>query len=120
MPVKPEFMATIGLPLLARSIREFEIENEDHDLEIAGLVLNDQSEHADNAEKRRAIAEVREVADEHHWHIFDYQVPYSRSYASAARRTLPLSNTPYARWDRIAGLKRLKEDILRAIGVINE
>ena len=43
VPVKPEFMATIGLPLLARSIREFGLENEDHELEIAGLVVNDQS-----------------------------------------------------------------------------
>ena len=33
-------MATIGLPLLARSLEEFRMENEDHEIEIAGLVSN--------------------------------------------------------------------------------
>lgn len=117
VPVKPEFMATIGLPLLARSIREFTIENEDHDLEIAGLVLNDQSEYADNAEKQTAVAEVHEVASQHNWRIFTYQIPYSRSYAKAARNGLPLANTPSAHWDRKAGFRGLKNDILAAIGV---
>lgn len=117
VPVKPEFMATIGLPLLARSIREFGLENEDHELEIAGLVLNDQSEYANNSEKIRAIQEVRDVADEHDWRIFDYQIPYSRSYARAARNGLPLSQTSDARWDRIRGFRSLKDDILATIGV---
>ena len=117
VPVKPEFMATIGLPLLARSIREFLLENEDHELEIAGLVLNDQSEYANNTEKNRAVEEVRDVANEHGWRIFNYQIPYSRSYAKAARNGLPLSRTPDARWDRIEGFNRLKDDILAAVGV---
>ena len=117
VPVKPEFMATIGLPLLARSIREFGLENEDHEIEIAGLVLNDQSEYADNAEKTRAIEEVRDMAGEHGWRIFDYQIPYSRSYANAARNGVPLSVTPHARWDRIHGFRRLKNDILTTVGV---
>lgn len=117
VPVKPEFMATIGLPLLDRSIREFELENEDHELEIAGLILNDQSEYADNSEKATAIREIGDTADRYRWPIFDYQIPNSRSYAKAARNGLPLSQTPNAHWDRIAGFKRLKEDIYTAIGV---
>ena len=117
VPVKLEFMATIGLPLLARSIEEFRFENEDHEIEIAGLVLNDQSEYADNSEKHQADEEVRSIADEQGWPIFDYQIPYSRSYPAAARKGLPLSYTPHARWDRIEGFKRLKEEILAAVGL---
>ena len=117
VPVKPEFMATIGLPLLARSVREFRLENEDHELEIAGLVINDQSEYADNREKGASIAEVQDVADQHGWRIFDYQIPYSRSYAKAARNGLPLARTKDARWDRIIGFRSLKDDILAAVGV---
>ena len=98
-------------------IQEFKLENEDHDLEIAGIVLNDQSEYADNEEKNLAINEVRDVADEHGWRIFDYQIPYSRSYAKAARRGLPLSQTSNVHWDRIAGFRKLKNDILAAVGV---
>lgn len=117
VPVKPEFMATIGLPLLARSIQEFKLENDDHDLDIAGLVLNDQSEYSNNREKRNAISEVREVAKEHEWRIFDYRIPYSRSYATAAREAVPLSRTKYAWWDRITGFKGLKDQILDVTGV---
>ena len=65
VPVKPEYMATIGLPLLARSVRDFKLENEDHDLDIAGLVVNEHSEYADNEEKRSAVRYIRAAAQEH-------------------------------------------------------
>ena len=110
-------MATIGLPLLARSIDEFKLENDDHELDIAGLVLNDQSEYAQSQEKEKAVREVREVANRHHWRIFDYRIPYSRSYATAARNAMPLSRTPYAGWDRVKGFSGLKNQILKAVGV---
>ena len=117
VPVKPEFMATISLPLLARYLREFGLENEDHELEIAGLALNEQSEYASNWEKNRSIQEVRDVANEHGWRIFEYEIPYSRSYAKAARIGQPLSSTPYAQRDRIHGFRSLKDEILAAVGV---
>ena len=75
-------------------------------------------EYANNAEKIRSIREVRDVAGEHGWRIFDYQIPYSRSYAKAARSGLPLSRTSDARWDRIDGFRSLKDDILAAVGVL--
>ena len=117
VPVKPEFMATIGLPLLARSIDEFKLENDDHELDIAGLILNDQSEYAYTPEKETAIREVREVAKRNRWHVFDYRIPYSRSYATAARTATPLARTPYVWWDRVEGFSGLKDQILKAMGV---
>lgn len=117
VPVKPEFMATVGLPLLARSIAEFKAENDDHEIDIAGLVLNDQSEYTANSEKQKAVREVRALAEEHGWHVFNYRIPYSRSYAQAAREATPLAQTPYARWERIEGLDQLKNEILQAVGI---
>ncbi len=117
VPVKTEFMATIGLPLLARSVEEFSAENQDHELDIAGLVLNEQSEYADNSEKSRAIKDVKKVSRERGWHMFDYTIPYSRSYTTAARQATSLSHTPYARRNRIDGFHGLKDEILQAIGV---
>ena len=117
VPVKPEFMATVGLPLLARSIREFNLENEDHNLDIAGLAINQQSEYADNNEKRRATEEINTIAREHRWRIFQHQLPYSRTFAEAARRGLPLSRTPYARWDRVQALNSLRDEIFLALGI---
>ena len=116
VPVKPEFMATIGLPLLERSVNEFKLENEDHELDIAGLILNVQSDYGDTKEKATAIREVRAHAREYKWHVFDYQIPYSRSYATASRVALSLSSTPYAWYDRIEGFSGLKDEILAAVG----
>lgn len=99
------------------SVEEFKRQNEDHELDIAGLVLNEQSEYADNMEKRQAIKEVSGVSEQRGWRVFDYQIPYSRSYAKAAREGTSLARTPYAWWDRVDGFRRLKDDILQAIGV---
>ena len=117
VPIKTEFLATIGLPLLARSLDEFREQNRDHRIDIAGIVLNEQSDYANNIEKSNAIDEVRDIAGEHGWRIFDYQIPYSRSCLRAARSGLPLSRTPHARSDRIDGFGRLKDDILAAVGL---
>ncbi len=117
VPIKPEFMATIGLPLLERSLREFRLENEDHELHIAGLVLNDQSEYASNNEKVNARRDIRQIATENDWRIFQYEMPYSRSYAQASRKGLPLARTPYAKAERVNGFDRLKNEIFNAIGV---
>ena len=111
VPVKPEFMATIGLPLLARSIQEFQAENDDHDIEIAGLVFSKSSSYSSGPEGKRSIQEVREQATKHGWHIFKNSVEYSASYPKSAREAAPLSGTSYARWDVIEGFKKLKDEI---------
>lgn len=60
--------------------------------------------------------EVRAHAREYKWHVFDYQIPYSRSYATASRAALSLSITPYTWYDRIEGFSGLKDEILAAVG----
>jgi len=117
VPVKPEFMATIGLPLLARSIREFQVENDDHEISIAGLVFNHSSSYSAGPEGQQSIKEVREEAQRHGWHIFENQVKYSASYAKAAREGTPLAQTSYAHYDVIRGFDRLKSEIFETLGV---
>ena len=117
VPVKPEFMATIGLPLLARSIQEFQAENDDHDIEIAGLVFNSSSSYSDGPEGKRSMKEVREQAKKHGWHIFESKVGYSASYPKSAREGAPLSGTSYTRWDVIEGFKKLKDEIFEKLGI---
>jgi chromosome partitioning protein len=86
VPIKPEFMATIGLPLLARSLQEFRLENEDHEIEIAGLVFNHSSTYSAGPEGQQAIEDVTKIASEGGWRIFENQVKYSASYAKSALR----------------------------------
>ena len=117
VPVKPEFMATIGLPLLARSIQEFQAENEDHDVEIAGLVFNSSSSYSTGPEGRRSVKEVQKEAKKQGWHIFKNRVEYSASYPKSAREGAPLRRTSYARYHVIEGFERLKEEVLGKLGL---
>jgi len=117
VPIKPEFMATIGLPLLARSLHEFQLENEDHKVEIAGLVFNHSSSYSAGPEGQQSIQDVTDEARKHDWHIFENQVRYSASYAKSAREQTPLSQTSYARNDVVQGFRRLADEIFSRIGV---
>ncbi len=117
VPIKPEFMATIGLPLLARSLQDFQLLNEDHEIEIAGLVFNHSSSYTSGPEGQQLIKEVTKMATEHAWNICENQVRYSASFAKAAREGTPLSRTSYARRDVVASLGDLADEVFHLIGV---
>ena len=117
VPIKPEFMATVGLPLLARSLQEFRLENEDHEIEIAGLVFNHSSSYSAGPEGQQSIRDVSKVAAENGWHICENQVRYSASYAKSARERTPLSRTSYTRTGVVEGFRRLADEVFNLIGV---
>lgn len=118
VPVKPEFMATIGLPLLARSLQEFCLENDDHEIEIAGLVFVHSSSYSAGPEGQESIKDVIKEAKLHGWPICANQVRYSASYAKAAREQTPLSRTSYAREDVVRGFRRLANEVFELLGIV--
>ena len=115
VPVKPEFLATIGLPLLARSIQEFKYENSDHDLDICGIVFVNSSTYAKGPEGLKSIEEVRAEAKKHEWPVFETQVRYSGSYAKAAREGTPIGSTSYAQYQVTAEFARLATEFFNAV-----
>jgi chromosome partitioning protein len=117
VPVKPEFMATIGLPLLVRSIQEFRLENEDHEVEIAGVVFNHSSSYTSGPEGQQSVREVTKIAKEEGWHICENQVRYSASYAKSAREGTPLAQTSYARSDVVQSFRRLASEVFGLVGL---
>jgi chromosome partitioning protein len=117
VPVKPEFLATIGLPLLARSIQEFNFENGDHALDICGIVFNHSASYSDGPEGKQSIKEVQGEAKKNRWHVFDTHVRYSRSYAKAAREGTPIGSTSYARWDVSREFARFVDEFMAAVGL---
>lgn len=118
VPVKPEFMATIGLPLLARSIQEFRMENEDHEIEIAGLVFNCSSGSAEGPEVRSSISEVETQAAQHDWYVFGERMPYSLSIPRAARQALPVRLVSYARYNIIKQINALNVAMLSRLNLL--
>lgn len=117
VPIKPEFMATIGLPLLARSLNQFQLANDDHEIGIAGLVFNHSSSYSSGPEGQRSIKDVTDVASNEGWYVCENQMRYSASYAKSAREAAPLANTSYSRADVVSGFKKLKDEIFGRIGL---
>ncbi len=97
VPVKPEFLATIGLPLLARSLQEHRLGHEDQDIDLAGIVFNDADPNLVKPEHNRARKDVREVAAKHGWPVFEREARHSDSYAAGARAGTAIFETRYAR-----------------------
>ena len=117
VPVKPEFLATIGLPLLARSIDEFKTENDDQELDIAGIVFVHSSTYSSGPEGRTSIAEVHGEAKKHGWHVFPTHVRYSASYAKAAREGTPIGRTSYARGEVAREFRQFVSELLTVINL---
>ena len=117
VPVKPEFMATIGLPLLARSIEEFRFENDDHQIDICGIAFNHSSTYSVGPEGKQAIKEVKQIAQERGWHVYDTHVSYSASYPKSAREGAPIERTSYVRYEVSAEFKRFETEFFDSIGL---
>ena len=88
VPVRPEFFATVGFPLLGESLKAFRTENPAHQIEVLGVVINNGFYHGGNdggPEKRWAMPEILEEADKNGWHVFSHQIPHSRGFPKLMR-----------------------------------
>lgn len=120
VPVKPEYLATIGLPLLARSIQEFKYENTDHALDICGIVFNHSSSYSMGPEGHTSIKEVQAESKKNGWHVFETQIRYSRSYAKAAREGTSIGSTSYVQWPVPREFSQFVDEFFQAIGLTQE
>lgn len=88
VPVKPEFFATIGFPLLKQSLTQFRSQNRGHAIKVAGVVINNGFYDGGNdggPEKAKAIFQIREDAEKNKWRIFENEIPFSRGFPKMMR-----------------------------------
>ncbi len=88
VPVQPEYFATIGFPMLAKSLRSFRERNPSHKIEVIGIVINNGFYGGGNdggPEKSLAMSEIHEEAKKNGWHIFSNQIPHSRGFPKRMR-----------------------------------
>lgn len=88
VPVKPEFLATIGFPLLNESLETFKAHNPDHQIEVIGVVINDMFDyqaHDETPERKRSISEIHEEAAKNGWYVFRSGLQYSRGFPKMMR-----------------------------------
>lgn len=115
VPVKPEYLSSIGLPLLVNSMEEFKKRYEDHNLELAGIVFNHTSGYV--PEEIKSKDEVKAIAQQHGWYVFQNEVTYSRSYPKGAREGQPIFRTSYARYDQAARFSAFATEFAQRISL---
>lgn len=106
IPVKPEFLSTIGLPLVVTSLDRF-ARTHRKTVEVMGIVFNATT---DSAEHDRSRGYVRRIAKEQGWHVFRNEVSYSDSYPKGSRLGKPIFMTDYARSWKISEFKDFAEE----------
>jgi len=117
VPIKPEFLATIGLPLLATSLATFHDTYPEHRVEVAGIVFNDVG---DSYEHARAKDDVMGLAAEHGWYVFKNQVTHSNSYPKGARERQSIMSTDYARYTKRDEFRDFGAEFLGRVGVASK
>ncbi len=115
VPVKPEYLSTIGLPLLVNSMQDFKAANKGKKLELAGVVFNAASDYL--PEEALAKNTVRRIAKENGWYVFTREVEYSRSYPKGAREGQPIFRTSYSRWTKVHNFEFFAEELAERVGL---
>jgi chromosome partitioning protein len=113
IPVKPEFLSTIGLPLVVKSLEEFNRRFEKQ-ITVLGVVFNASMP---KLEDERSRAYVRETAEEHNWTVFRNSISQSDSYPKGSRFGTPIFLTEYARTTKIADFKAVADEFFKELGI---
>lgn len=95
IPVRPEFLSVIGLPLLLRSYTDFIREYTDSKLKIAGIVVNWPNDKI--KDHRSGQADIQQFASDNNVQLFKTSIRYSTLYPDGSRKGLPIFQTPHAR-----------------------
>ena len=89
VPVKPEYFATIGFPLLNDSLAKFKDENRGHSIDVIGVVINNSTYHHSGnrggPESIRAKEEIHDEAGKNGWYVFVRELPFSRGFPKIMR-----------------------------------
>lgn len=115
VPVKPEYLSAIGLPLLVTSMQDFQQDFPGNQLSLAGVVFNATSDY--QPEEKKAKADVGRVAKQNGWHIFKAEVPYSRSFPKGAREGQPIFRTSYSRFSQIDKFNVFAKELASSISL---
>ncbi len=115
IPVRPEYLSTIGLPLLAESLREFDNRYPGLSPEIAGIVFNALSDYS--PEEETSKREVAALSRRQGWNVFRRQVYYSRSFPKGAREGRPIFSTSYARARTKVNFQAFARELAGRLGI---
>lgn len=117
VPVRPEFLATIGLPLLARSLEEFRLLHQDQDISMGGIVFNGLRRTNTPPEQTKSVRDVKKLAKQHGWPVLKNVAHHSDSYPTGSREGTPIFRTNYARDYVIGEFHSVASEFLKLVGL---
>ena len=115
VPVRPEFLSTIGLPLLEQSLTDFAARHPEGSPSVLGIVFNAISGYS--PEEVTSRTEVQQVARASGWPVFDEEVNYSKSFPKSAREGHPIFWTSYARTTTKSNFHKFAREFAGRIGI---
>lgn len=115
IPIRPEYLSSIGLPLLIKSVEDFKGKYPMSKMEISGIVFNATEEYAPEEEKSKR--NVRETASEFGIPVLKNEISYSRSYPKGARENAPIFRTTYSRYDKYNEFFKFTKEFANVIGI---
>lgn len=117
VPIRAEFLASIGFPLLNRSIDAFKIRHDDKVIEICGLVFNDFVRGNRKREHKLARDDVKAQATKYNWYVFKSDIPHSDSYFRAARDGMSIENAKGANYKVKGEFAAFADELFPRIGL---
>lgn len=117
VPVKPEFLATIGLPLLGRSLEEFRLMHQNHTLDMAGIIFNGMRRTNTPPEQTKSKLDVTKLAKSFGWPVFKEVGHHSDSYPAGSREGRPIFMTNYARDYVVGEFAEVAKKFLASVGL---
>lgn len=115
VPVRPEFMSTVGLPLLEQSLQEFATRYPNRAPTVLGIVFNAMSNYS--PEEVTSRREVINVAAQNQWYVFSQEIRYSKSFPKGAREGRPLFSTSYARTNVKQNFRAFSRELAQRMGL---
>ena len=115
IPVRPEYLSAIGLPLLEESLNEFASRHQGKAPKVLGIVFTATSDYA--PEEIKTVAEVWRIATLNGWRIFDARMRYSKSFPKGAREGRPIFQTSYVRTTVKQSFEKLASEFANEIGL---
>ena len=117
VPVRPEFLSSIGFPLLAQSVTSFSHQYPDHKLEVIGVFLENVSEKENPEEYRLTKEATQSFADAEGWRFLDHELRASRSYVKSSREGTPIRTTRFANYHVKGEFRKFADDVISSMGL---
>ena len=115
VPVRPEFLATVGFPMLARSLDEFRAGHQNQSIDIAGVVFNGGERGDPPWQEDKSVDDVRGIADGNGWRVFRNRIFDARSYPNGSRAGHPIFRTPHSRGYVVREFYDVAEEFLDSV-----